>query len=127
MIAASWLWIPITLWAALAQTLRNTALRQLTSAVGTWGATLVRFLYGLPFALLWLGAVNAWTGERWAPITGRFLVWVALGALGQLLATACLLRVMQERSFVLGVAYSKTEILQVATFGLLFLGDPLGL
>jgi drug/metabolite transporter (DMT)-like permease len=33
---------------------------------------------------------------------------------------------MQERNFALGVAYSKTEILQVAVFGLAFLGDPLG-
>lgn len=126
MIAASWLWIPITLWAAFAQTLRNTAQRHLTAALGTWGATLVRFLYGLPFALLWLGVVDTWSGERWSPISGKFLAWVTLGAVGQILATACLLRAMQERSFALGVAYSKTDILQVAAFGLLFLGDPLG-
>jgi len=32
---------------------------------------------------------------------------------------------MQARSFALGVAYSKTEILQIAVFGLVFLGDPI--
>jgi drug/metabolite transporter (DMT)-like permease len=32
---------------------------------------------------------------------------------------------MQERSFALGVAYSKTELIQVAVFGLVFLGDTL--
>jgi uncharacterized membrane protein len=124
---ASWLWIPITVWAAFAQTLRNTAQRQLTRTLGTWGATLVRFLYGLPFALLWLGAVSTWSGERWSPMCGTFFTWVTLGAVGQILATACLLRAMQERSFALAVAYSKTDILQVALFGLLFLGDPLSL
>jgi multidrug transporter EmrE-like cation transporter len=57
-----WLWIPITVWAAFAQTLRNAAQRGLTSRLGTLGATLVRFLYGLPFALLWLWLVQAVTG-----------------------------------------------------------------
>jgi drug/metabolite transporter (DMT)-like permease len=69
--------------------------------------------------------VHIWTGEPWAAVTGSFLFWVSAGAVGQILATACLLRAMQERSFTLGVAYSKTEILQVAVFGYLVLGDPL--
>ena len=60
---AAWLWIPVTLWAALAQTLRNAAQRSLTEELGTLGATLVRFLYGLPFAIAWLVAVQAWRAE----------------------------------------------------------------
>ena len=59
---ADWLWIPITLWAAFAQTLRNATQRGLTSRLGTLGATLVRFLFGLPFALLWLWLVLECTG-----------------------------------------------------------------
>ena len=51
---AAWLWIPITIWAAFAQTLRNAAQRHLTAELGTLGATLIRFLYGLPFAFAWL-------------------------------------------------------------------------
>jgi drug/metabolite transporter (DMT)-like permease len=124
--APDWLWIPITLWAALAQTLRNAAQRRLVAELGTLGATLVRFLYGLPFALGWLAAVLAWTGERPAAAGGAFLAWVAIGAVSQILATAALLRAMQEHSFALGVAYSKTEVVQVALFGAVFLGDPLG-
>ncbi|HTQ01217.1 MAG TPA: EamA/RhaT family transporter, partial [Casimicrobiaceae bacterium] len=45
------MWIPITIFAAFAQTVRNAAQRHLVSELGTLGATLVRFLYGLPFAL----------------------------------------------------------------------------
>ena len=52
-----WLWIPITIAAAAAQTLRNATQRHLSADLGTLGATLVRFLYGLPFAALWLFAV----------------------------------------------------------------------
>lgn len=121
-----WLWIPVTLWAALAQTVRNAAQRHLTAELGTLGATLVRFLYGLPFAALWLAAVAAWSGAALPVPNAAFVGWVALGAVSQIGGTAFLLRTMQERNFALGVAYSKTEILQVAVFGLAFLGDPLG-
>jgi drug/metabolite transporter (DMT)-like permease len=124
---ASWAWIPITIWAAFAQTLRNAAQRHLTSALGTLGATLVRFLYGLPFALLWLWGVTAATGVAAPSLTLRSLLWGAMGAVAQLVATALLLRAMEERNFTLAVAWSKTEIVQVAVFALALLGDPLTL
>ncbi len=120
-----WLWIPITLWAAFAQTLRNAAQRHLTAALGTLGATLVRFLYGLPFAVLWLLALVFVVDLKLPSFNVGFLFWVSLGAASQVAAAALLLRVMTERNFLLGVAYSKTEIIQVAVFGLAFIGDPI--
>lgn len=122
-----WVWIAATLWAAFAQTIRNAAQRHLTAELGTLGATLVRFLYGVPFALVWLLAVQKLTAATLPAPGAGFALWVAVGGLAQIAATALLLRTMQERNFALGVAYSKTEILQVALFGLLFLGDPIGL
>jgi drug/metabolite transporter (DMT)-like permease len=121
---ADWLWIPVTVWAAFAQTLRNAAQRSLTDTLGTLGATLVRFLYGLPFAALWLWIVQRFGGFALPAPNLRFAAWVLIGAVAQVVATALLLRVMAERNFALGVAYSKTEIIQVAFFGLLLLGDP---
>src|SRR5207302_9957148 len=56
-----------------------------------------------------------------------FVTWVLLGAVTQIGATALLLRTMQARNFALGVAYSKTEVLQVAVFGLVLLRDPISL
>lgn len=120
-----WLWIPVTVWAAFAQTVRNAAQKSLTASLGTLGATLVRFLYGLPFALLWLAALCAWTGEPVPQSGAAFWGWVALGGLSQIAATAFLLAAMQERNFALGVAYSKTEVLQLALLGAVFLGDAL--
>jgi drug/metabolite transporter (DMT)-like permease len=122
--APDWLWIPITLWAAFAQTLRNAAQRHLTAELGTLGATLVRFLYGLPFAALWLWLVARFGSYALPAASGSFAFWVTLGAVSQIVATAFLLATMRERNFALGVAYSKTEIIQVAVFGLAFLGDP---
>ena len=121
----SWLWIPVTVWAAFAQTVRNAAQRHLTAELGTLGATLVRFLYGAPFAALWLFAVAKPGGATLPELNLRFASWVLVGSVAQIAATALLLRTMQERNFALGVAYSKTEVLQVAVFGLAFLGDPI--
>ena len=119
------LWIPITLWAAFAQTLRNAAQRHLTAELGTLGATLVRFLYGLPFAALWLFAIHVATGSAIPGLPVEFFFWVLLGSVAQIVATALLLRTMQERNFTLGVAYSKTEVLQVAILALVLISDPL--
>lgn len=125
MIAPEWLWIPITLGAALAQTLRNAAQRHLTPVLGTLGATLVRFLYGLPFALLWYAAV-AWGLDHPAPSPRPdFLLWVLVSSVSQIAATALLLRVMAERNFAIGIAYARTDVIQIAVFGFAILGDPL--
>lgn len=125
MMAPDWLWIPVTLFAAFAQTIRNAAQRHLTPIVGTLGATLVRFLYGLPFALAWALLVYGYGGYTLPTLNVPFLGWVLLGSVTQIGATALLLRVMAERNFALGIAYSKTEVLQIGVFGLAFLGDPL--
>ncbi|WP_235964824.1 EamA/RhaT family transporter [Caenimonas soli] len=120
-----WLWIPIVVAAALAQTARNTAQRSLVAQAGTLGATLSRFLYGLPFAAVWVLTVHLLPGTAAAiPSfhTGYF-GWLMLGAVGQLAATACLLAAMKQRNFVIGVAYSKTDALQVALFATLFLRE----
>jgi drug/metabolite transporter (DMT)-like permease len=117
----------VTIWAAFAQTVRNAVQRGLTAELGTLGATLVRFLYGLPFALLWLLIVQKFVASPLPTPGGVFLGWVLIGALTQIAATALLLRTMQERNFALGVAYSKSEVLQVAIFALVFLGDPITL
>ncbi|MEO8629902.1 MAG: EamA/RhaT family transporter [Betaproteobacteria bacterium] len=127
MLAHESLWIPITICAAFAQTLRNAAQRHLIAPLGTLGATLVRFLYGLPFAGAWLAVVSFATASSLPRPNATFAMWVSLGAVGQMIATALLLRVMTERNFALGVAYSKTEIILVAAFGFIFLGDAIGL
>ncbi|MCC6193476.1 MAG: DMT family transporter [Burkholderiales bacterium] len=121
------LWIPITIAAALAQTVRNAAQRHLIGELGTLGATLVRFLYGLPFAVIWLAAVVVAAGVS-IPAPGiALLAWSLAGGLAQIAGTALLLQTMHERNFAVGVAYSKTEVVQVAVFALVLLGDPLNM
>jgi len=122
---APWLWVPVVLFAAAAQTVRNTAQRSLTAELGTLPATLVRFLYGLPFAGLWLALLYG--GPAQAPAVPHFsaayLGWIALGAFFQVAATAALLLAMNERNFAVAVTLSKTEVLQVALFASVFLHE----
>ena len=118
------LWAVFTLIAAAAQTARNAMQRELTATLGTVGATHVRFLFGFPFALfIFLPGVMFATGAGWPSPPAVFWPWVIAGALTQIAATATMLSVMGERSFVVAYAYIKTEPVQVALFGLLFLGD----
>jgi drug/metabolite transporter (DMT)-like permease len=121
----SWLWIVFTVLAAAGQTVRNAMQRELTTSLGTVGATHVRFLFGFPFALLFLAGVMALTGAVWPRPDLGYIPWLLAGSLFQIGATATMLAAMGQRSFVVTIAYIKTEPIQVAVFGLLFLGDAL--
>ncbi len=117
------LWAVFTLIAAAAQTARNAMQRELTAILGTVGATHVRFLFGFPFALVFLAGVVTATGATLPKPPVMFWPWVLVGAFTQIAATATMLSVMGQRSFVVAYAYIKTEPVYVALFGLIFLGD----
>src|SRR5215510_4146041 len=119
------LWAVFTLIAAAAQTARNAMQRELTAALGTVGATHVRFLFGFPFALVFLACVLTVTGTALPSPPRVFWPWILAGAFTQIAATATMLSVMSQRSFVVAYAYIKTEPVHVALFGLVFLGDKI--
>jgi len=124
---SSWLWVVFTVIAAFAQTVRNAMQRELTGSLGTVGATQVRFLFGFPFTLAFI-LILLWTTGAPLPHPGlKFWPWVIDGAFTQIAATALMLATMGERSFVITIAYIKTEPIQVAIFGLIFLGDAVTL
>jgi drug/metabolite transporter (DMT)-like permease len=126
-IDTSWLWAVFTVLAAGGQTARNAMQRELTQSLGTVGATHVRFLFGFPFAILFLAGVLVVSGSALPRPTWSYVPWLLAGALFQIGATATMLAAMGQRSFVVVVAYIKTEPIQVAIFGALFLGDIVSL
>jgi drug/metabolite transporter (DMT)-like permease len=117
------LWIPFTIIAAAAQTARNAMQRELTTTLGTVGATHVRFLFGFPFAILFLIGVLWATGSDMPKPAFIYWPWITLGFVAQIAATAMMLSAMTSRSFVVTTAYIKTEPVQTALFGLILLGD----
>ena len=121
------IWVTAALIAAAAQTARNAMQAHLTAAIGTTAATQVRFLFGLPFAVLFLGGMVLATGEVPAVPGTSALLFTGMGAVAQILGTALMLVTMQKRSFAVTTAWLKTEPVMVALFGAVVLGDHLGL
>ncbi|KRR20438.1 multidrug DMT transporter permease [Bradyrhizobium lablabi] len=119
------LWIPFTLIAALGQVARNAMQRSLTGPLGTWGATNIRFLFGFPFSVVFFAFVIAVTGDPVPWPAAVFWPWLLLGALSQIVGTGMMLLAMNDRSFVVTTAYLKTEAIQTAIFGFIFLSDHL--
>ena len=120
---ASWLWVAFTLSASAAQTARNVMQRELTGALGALGASQVRFLFGLPFAILFFVGLRFATGVAAPSIAPAAAGFIIMGALAQIAGTALMLAAMRERSFVVVIAFTKPEAAQVALYALLFLGE----
>jgi hypothetical protein len=97
----AYVWIPIVVGAALAQTGRNAAQRSLVAKAGTLGATLARFLFGIPFALVWVILLHRLpaTAGPVPTFDASYAFWLTVGAVGQLAATAFLLTAMKQRQF----------------------------
>jgi hypothetical protein len=118
LMTASWLWAVFTVIAAFTQTVRNATQRELTGSLGTVGATHVRFLFGFSFAFVFLAGLLVATSASLPRPGLAFWPWVLVGAFAQVAATALMLAAMGGRSFVVTIAYTKTEPIQVAIFGL---------
>jgi drug/metabolite transporter (DMT)-like permease len=121
------LWIPITIAAAFFQNLRSALQKHLKGRLTNTGATFSRFAYAAPLAVLYVSALAALTGEALPRPHGTFVAYAVVGGLAQITATALLLYSFSFRNFAVGTTYSKTETVQTAIFGVLILGDPLGL
>jgi drug/metabolite transporter (DMT)-like permease len=118
-------WIPITIAAAGFQVARNALQRGLMGDAGPWGATLVRFLFGLPFSvLLWAVVAAASPGARLS-FTSTFWLAVSTGALSQLLASASLLVAMRRAGFAIGTALQQSSLPLSAVIGLAVFRDNL--
>ncbi|MGB0844560.1 MAG: EamA family transporter [Alphaproteobacteria bacterium] len=132
------LWILITLFAALMQSVRTAAQKQMTTAgkesgaaITPMAATYVRALYGLPFALVYLAVVYYFTGWEadsvQANFSFQFYLYCLLGGVSQIAATFCLIYSFKLRSFAVSTGYSKTEVILTAIVGTLFFVETISL
>jgi drug/metabolite transporter (DMT)-like permease len=119
------LWIILTASAAPLQVARNALQRGLVGDAGPWGATLVRFLFGLPFSLAIFTAVALATPGAAPHLSGRYALAVGLGALAQVAATAALLVAMRRAGFGVATVMQQASLPLSAIFGWAILGDRL--
>jgi drug/metabolite transporter (DMT)-like permease len=120
------LWILLTAAAAPLQVARNALQRGLVGDAGPWGATLVRFLFGLPFSLAIFAAVVTLTPGAAPHPSAAYGEAVVVGALAQMGATAALLVAMRRAGFAVATVMQQSSLPLSAVFGALALGDRIG-
>lgn len=121
------IWIPITFAAAFLQNLRSLLQKKLRDSLSVWGATAARFVFAAPLAVI--VALAAWeAGGQSLQMPGlSFLGMMVAGGLAQIIATGCMIHLFSFRNFAVGTAFTKTEALQTALFGLVILGEGLNI
>jgi drug/metabolite transporter (DMT)-like permease len=117
------LWIPITILAAFMQNLRSALQKHLKGRLSTSGATFSRFAFAAPIAFLYVAGLMVLRGDPIPGADARFLIFMVIGGLGQIAATALLVYLFSFRNFAVGTTFSKTETVQAAIFGLVVLGE----
>ncbi len=118
------MWWLITLVAAAFQTSRTAMQHRLRSLLSVSGAGFVRYVYGAPIAT---GAVviAALAGAKFPHVGVGFWPKIAGAGIAQIVATVFLIKAFDARDFAIGTVFSKTEVVQVSLFSLVFLGEPL--
>ncbi|MBI1219747.1 MAG: EamA family transporter [Rhodobacteraceae bacterium] len=118
------LWVPVTLAAALVQAVRFSLQKRLKGlGLSTGGATFSRFLFAAPLAWVAAAVLIAASGQGMPALDARFWAFAVAGGIGQIIATFCTVALFSERSFAVGIAFTKTETVQVALVSGLILGD----
>lgn len=109
-------WVFWTLLAAFMQSVRTAGQKQLAGFVSPLTATLVRYLFGLPFAIAYVLFLG-FDGPA-LPEPGPVFYFSGLAAgLLQILATVLLIRLVSMRNFAVGTTFIRTEILLTALIG----------
>ncbi len=117
------IWVAITVAAAFFQNVRSALQRYLTDRLSAAGATYIRFLYAVPFVVLYVVMLNGVAGLPLPSPNASFIAYGVLGGATQIGATFCLIRSFALGNFAVGTAFSKTDTVQAVLFGALLLGD----
>ncbi len=121
------LWLAATLSAALFQCWRTAKQQKLRGQLSVNGAGVVRYLYGVPVAGLYLGVWLALMGGTVPGLSWSFLAYTLGGGVAQIVATNLLIMAFGFRGFAVGTAYSKTEAVQSAVLALVLLQEQVSL
>ncbi len=118
------MWIPVTLLAAFAQTLRFALQKRLRGAeLSTGGATFARFLYSAPLISIMAWVYSRASGQALPQVPARFWAYALSGGITQILATMCVVALFAHRNFAVGITFKKTEVLMSVLVGLVVLGE----
>jgi drug/metabolite transporter (DMT)-like permease len=122
----NWGWIALTLFAVSMQSVRTAGQRQLTRHLDAVGASMVRFVFGLPFALAYLVIIMLWHDASLPSLNQDFIVFTVIAALMQIIATVLLVYLFTLRNFAVGTTYARIEAVLTAFIGSVFFGELIG-
>lgn len=111
------LWIAESAAAALCQSLRYAALKELNKHLSTLVATYVRIIFSFPLQVAYMAGLLAITGAGLPALNGYFLVCCALTAIGQFMSTAMMIRMFQFGNFAVGTMLTKCDVVLTALIG----------
>lgn len=117
------LWIFLTLFAVVMQTVRTAGQKHLTAHMDAAAATLVRFLFGLPFAAAYLFLVTRVYQVSLPETNAIFWLFAVIASVTQVVATALLVHLFSLRNFAVGTTYVRTEAFLTALLGALLFGE----
>ena len=118
------LWFPITIAAAIFETLRFMLQKHLSRVqLSAAGATFARFLYSAPLVAVLLAIYLAWTSQALPDLSAAFWIYGLAGGAAQVFATVCVVILFKERNFAVGITFKKTEVMQTVFVGLIVLGE----
>ena len=121
------LWIPFTIAAAFFQNLRSACQKHLKGKLSTNGAAYSRFIYALPVIAIYVWLLNLVGNFDIPQSNSTFILYCIAGGICQIMFTVFLIWMFSYKSFAVGTVYSKLEIVTVAVFGSLLLGDTLNI
>jgi len=118
-------WILISVFAALMQAVRTAGQKRLHAHLSTMATTYVRSIFGLPFLILYLIAVQAGAGNTLPTLAAPFWLYALGAALAQVLATWLLIYLFTLRNFAVGSMLPKSDIMMTAILGSLFFSESI--
>ena len=119
------IWILFTLLAVTMQSVRTAAQKQIAQSLSASTTTLIRYLFGLPFALAYFFFLRYIYQEESVAGNPVFYRAASLAAMAQILATVFLVKALTLHNFAVGTALAKTEALLTAIIGGLFFSAAL--
>lgn len=116
-------WIFFTMMAVFMQSIRTAGQKRLSNFLSPMATTLVRYLFGVPVALVYLFIVLDGNFTVALPSIvdhSAFFAYASLASVAQILATFFLVKALGLRNFAVATIFSKTEVVQTAIFGVFF-------
>ncbi len=102
------------------QSVRTAAQKQIAQSLSASTTTLIRYLFGLPFALAYYFVLRYTYQEEAVVGNAVFYRAASSAAIAQIFATVLLIKALSLRNFAVGTALVKTEALLTAIIGALF-------